>query len=138
MTVTSETNKAQATGNGVVTVFFYTFQVPEAEWLEVYLDDVLQSTGYTVSGIGAPTGGSVTFTVAPAVGVIVTLLRVVPLTQEVDYRPFDPFPAEVAEGTLDKLTMIDQQQQTEIYDALDASAEAVLIAEQIATGPAAM
>lgn len=117
MTVTSETNKAQATGNGVVTVFFYPFQVPEAEWLEVYLDDVLQSAGFVVAGIGDPTGGSVTFTVAPAAGVIVTLLRVVPLTQEVDYQPYDPFPAEVAEGTLDKLTMITQQLQEEINRA---------------------
>lgn len=114
MTVTSETNKAQATGNGVVKAFAYTFQVPELEWLEVYLNDVLQTSGYTVSGIGAPTGGAVTFTVAPAAGVTVTLLRVVPLTQEVDYQPYDPFPAEVAEGTLDKLTMITQQMQEEL------------------------
>ena len=47
---------------------------------------MVQSTGFSVSGIGAPGGGSVTFTVAPANGVKVLLKRVLTLQRLTDYQ----------------------------------------------------
>jgi len=109
MTISTETNKVNYTGDAIETVFAYAFRVDDADWMKVYLDDALQSSGYVVSGVGSPSGGNVTFAVAPGSDVTITLLRQVPLTQVVDYNPYDPFPAETHEQALDKLTMEVQQ-----------------------------
>lgn len=114
MTISSSTNKAQYTGNDATTIFPYDFVIPTAQDLQVYLGDTLQVAGFTAQGIGNPAGGSVTFDTAPATGVIVSIMRVMPLTQAVDYVPYDAFPAQTHEGALDKLTMIDQQLQEQI------------------------
>jgi len=114
MTISSSTSKAQYTGNAATTIFAFNFLIPTLSDLQVYLDNALQSSGYTASGIGNPAGGSVTFTTAPGTGVIVSILRVVPLTQTVDYVPYDAFPAQTHEGALDKTAMIDQQLQEQI------------------------
>ena len=114
MTISSSTNKAQYTANGATTIFPYNFLIPSSQDIQVYLDEVLQSTGFTVSGYGNPAGGDVTFTTAPLSGVTVVILRVLPLTQTVDYVPYDAFPANTHEGALDKLTMIAQQQAEEL------------------------
>jgi len=45
------------------------------------------------------------------------------MTQETDYQPYDPFPAETHEAGLDKLTQICQQQQTEIDRSLKANVD---------------
>lgn len=114
MTITSQTNKAQALGNGSIVDFTFGFPIPDEQSAQVYLGDALQSSGYTIAGLGSDAGGTVTFTAAPADGVLVTILRVVPLTQQVDYQPYDAFPAETHENALDKLTMITQQIQEEL------------------------
>lgn len=64
---------------------------------------------YTVTGAGSSSGGTVTMAVAPAVGEILTIERVLALTQEVDYTSGGAFPAETHERALDRLTMIAQQ-----------------------------
>ena len=51
---------------------------------------------------------------APGDGLIVFFIREVPLTQEVDYQPYGPFPAETHEDALDKLTMLVQQLQEQL------------------------
>jgi hypothetical protein len=58
--------------------------------------------------------------------VIVSILRVLPLTQTVDYVPYDAFPAQTHEGALDKLTMIDQQLQEQIDRALKLPVESIV------------
>jgi hypothetical protein len=124
MTISSSINKAQYTANGATTVFAFNFLIPSSQDIQVFLNDALQSSGFTVSGYGNPAGGSVTFTTAPQNLWIVTILRVMPLTQAVDYVPYDAFPAQTHEGALDKLTMIDQQQQEEIDRSLKISVSA--------------
>ena len=109
MTLTTENNSKEYTANGVTLVFAYDFLVNDEDDLKVYLDGVLQSSGYTVDGIGVATGGNVTFSVAPGDQVRVSIYREVEMTQEVDYIPYDPFPAETHESALDKLTMLIQQ-----------------------------
>ena len=44
--------------------------------------------------------------------------RETPITQEVDYNPYDAFPAESHEGALDKLTMIAQELETKKGDMI--------------------
>jgi len=109
MTVSTTKNRINQLADGIQTVFIYDFIVQEESQMKVYFDDVLQSTGYTVNGVGDDAGGDVTFDVAPADGVTITLQRLVDETQLVDYLPYDPFPAETHEDALDKLTLITQQ-----------------------------
>lgn len=111
MTVTTTNNKVNHLGNGVQLVFSYNYLVLDQSHMQVYVDDVYLLSGYTVDGIGDPNGGNVTFDTAPADGSTVTLLRFVPEEQQIDYRPYDPFPAETMENGLDLLTMMIQQLQ---------------------------
>lgn len=67
------------------------------------------NVGYTVSGAGDESGGSVTTTTAYASGGSVTILRDIEPLQEVDYTETDSFPAETHERALNLLTMLIQQ-----------------------------
>lgn len=134
MTISTQTRLVNHSGNGVAVNFTYPFKVTEEADLKVYkLVDgawTLQTvtTDYTVTGIGNPGGGTVTFATPPESGSgNVRLLRRVQLTQLVDYILNDDFPAEVHEGALDKLTMAIQDyyqesmpsdQAAEFWDAL--------------------
>ena len=69
MTVSSTTTKNSYSGNGSTTVFAYGFKVFDEDDLTVILRtdatgaEAVQSitTHYTVSGVGAASGGNVTF-----------------------------------------------------------------------------
>ena len=118
MTVTTENSKVVSVGDGVIVQFFFNFKLLEDDHMEVYIDNILQLVStYTVNANAdqenSP-GGDVTFFAAPGDGLSVTLLRNVPLTQLVDYVPFDPFPAETHEAALDLATMAAQQLQEQI------------------------
>lgn len=114
MTVSSTNNKATYVGNGALTVFSYTYRMDNDDDMEVYLNEILQPSGYTVNRNIDNIGGDVTFDVAPTLDTNITLLRVIDQTQETDYVPYDPFPAESHEDALDKLTMLVQQLQENI------------------------
>ena len=110
MTIQTEINKNNYIGDGVQTVYTYgPYRVDDASHMKPYLDDILQTSGFTVQGVGVETGGTVTFSAPPGSGVRVTLIREVPFTQSQDYTAFDRFPAEETERALDKTTMLDQQ-----------------------------
>ncbi|WP_299444680.1 hypothetical protein [uncultured Rhodospira sp.] len=64
---------------------------------------------YEVYGGGGGTGAVRTLSFIPAVGERLVIERQVPYTQGIDYVTNDPFPAEVAEQGLDRLTMQVQQ-----------------------------
>lgn len=122
MTISTTTSRQIYNGNGVTTVFAFPYRFLRNEDLEVYrindstgvVTTLALSTDYTVSGADNDAGGNVTTTVAPATGERLVIVRVVDLTQEVDYITGDPFPAETHERALDRLTMISQQLQEEL------------------------
>lgn len=111
MTVQSENNIVRTEGDGSVVAFDYNFPLVSEDHLEVYLDGVLQGSGYTVTGVGDPNGGTVTFSVAPGDNVQVILRRFVPYTQLVDYITGDKFPADTHEAGLDLAMMAASQLQ---------------------------
>lgn len=96
-------------GNGVTVDFAYEGQIYASTDLKVYLDGVLQSAGYTVSGVGGGAGGNVTFGAAPASGVAVATVREIPETQEIDFVDGDDLPSDNLEKGLDKATLLIQQ-----------------------------
>jgi len=120
MTVASPASKVTANGNGVTTVWPFNFRVIEESHLQVIVTDISGvdtplSSGYSV-GL-TDLGGSVTYPLAGAplpVGAKITILRVVPLTQETDLTNQGGFYAETVEDRFDLLTMADQQQQEEL------------------------
>lgn len=117
MTVQTNNNSISYVGNGSTVHFDYDFLILDASHLKVYFGDVLQTSGYVVSGVLSQTGGTVAFAVAPPSGTAITLTRSVPFLQLTDYRPYDAFPAESHERALDLLTMMAQQ----LKDASDRS-----------------
>ena len=108
MSLTSTSNRVTATGDGVTTLFNYNKLLYSSTHLQVYLDSVLQTTSYTVGGVPG-TSTSVTFSAAPANGVQVLMLRVVPLTQLSVYAVGGAFPAATTEKNLDLAVMGLQQ-----------------------------
>lgn len=102
MTVTTTTTTNSDSGDGIITEFSFTFEILTDADIKVIV--VTDSTGaedvkdlnvdYTVTGAALPTGGTVTFTTAPASGETVFLLRNMDITQPTDYTPNDPFPAK--------------------------------------------
>lgn len=109
MSVSTTTRRKSYTGNGVTTVFAYDFRILQASDLFVYFNGVLQLSGYSVGGVGAGSGGNVTFLVAPANGVTVLFLRTVPRTQLVDTQNIEQILENVFDTSLDKLTMLVQE-----------------------------
>jgi len=124
MTVSSSVNKVTYSGNSATLVFPVNYYFLENSHLQVILVfnnvETIQTltSQYTVTGAGNPAGGSVTMVAAPPTGTQLIIVRNVPATQETDYLANDPFPAESHERALDKLTMLVQQNTTEIDRAL--------------------
>lgn len=118
MTVSTTANRIQYTGNGVTDSFSFPYLFYAEADLVVYLDDAVQAAGYTVSGEGSPSGGSVLFSVAPNTGVIVTIERTVALSQGTDFEDFDGNPADVTEKQFDLVVMMAQQNNDAVVRSL--------------------
>jgi len=78
--------RVQYVADGVQAVFTYPFPIFDAADLEVLLDGVTLSGGYTVAGAGQSDGGSVTIAAAPRAGTRVTLRRDLPLARTTDFQ----------------------------------------------------
>jgi len=136
MTVSSTVVRNSYAGDNSTTQFTYTFPIHSSSELKVILRssagvETVQTlnSDYTINDTG--TGGTVTFTSAPASGVSIVLIRDTNQTQEVDYLANDPFPADTHEGALDKLTLLTQELQEEIDRSLKVSRTAPINNSQI-------
>lgn len=116
MTVSTEVDHNDYTGNGVTTSFPYTFRIFKKSDLVVQVVDLNENitelildTDYTVTGAGGYTGGNVILSTALANGYQISISRELPVTQETDLRNQGKFFAEVHEDAFDKLTMLIQQ-----------------------------
>lgn len=117
MTVSTETNHNEYTGNGVTTSFPYTFRIFKKSDLVVFTSandgediKILRvDTDYTVTGAGGFRGGNVVLKTPLASGVQISISRELPATQETDLRNQGKFFPEVHEDAFDKLTMLIQQ-----------------------------
>jgi hypothetical protein len=115
MTLDVQIPRVDYTGDGFQTVFPFTFRLLNNSDLRVFVDDVQQveNTDYTILDL-TEEGGDVSFFVAPADTLPIIIKRVTSRSQQVDYEPFDAFPAETHETALDKLTMIAQELQSSV------------------------
>lgn len=127
MTIDTNLGRVQYTSNGVTTDYTFASRILEDTHLTVLsgTDVLVLETDYTVLNVGQ-SQSTVQFLPGriPANGTRITILRSVPLTQLADYVENDPFPAETHENALDKLTMIEQQQDEQINRAFKYSSSA--------------
>lgn len=126
MTVNVTPPRVQHVTNGVQDTFAFTFRVIEGDDIEVFLGQNIvpeSPATFTVNlTVGPPVGqdgGDVVMNVAPPAGGL-TIQRRTDQDQQVDYVPFDPFPAETHETALDKAMMVVQEAfdiQTRVFFA---------------------
>lgn len=118
MTVSSLNNRWSFVGDGVTTNFPYDNLVFAPTDLKVYVAGVLQSSGYSVTGVLVPTGGNVVFSSAPANDDDVVIVRQVPFAQPIDLLDTGPFPAARTEDGLDRSVVLIQQLADQVNRSL--------------------
>lgn len=123
MTISSENYRKQYSGNGLTTVFPYDFKITAASQLNVIVTSSIGvettkvlDTDYSVSGVGVDGGGNVTYPISGTplpTGSLITIRRVVSLTQLTNLINQTAFQAQTLETSLDYQTMIAQQLKEE-------------------------
>lgn len=132
MPVEAGTSEFTYLGDGVTKTFPFPSRFFTDDDLSVGLNSVEQSSStYTVTGAGSATGGSVTFTVAPAAGVKVMLLRRPEASQLVDFVNGQTILEGTLDNALDRLTMLVQyllrlSERTIRVSDLDVSVDMIL------------
>lgn len=103
-------------GNGATSSFPYSFRLLSSADLQVVLtlggieSSLELGTNYTLDGVGAENGGSVTLLGGPlAAGAILTLRRSMALTQPFRFTDQGKFLPSCHEAAFDRLTMLLQQ-----------------------------
>ncbi len=117
MTLSNTNTRMDYTGNGAVDTYSYTYKIFANSHLKVTqrdTDDVetllVLDTDYTVIGAGDTSGGSITLTAGNLPSdYILTIRRVVPVTQETDFRNQGDFFPDIHEDQFDLTTMAEQQ-----------------------------
>lgn len=111
MTVSAQTPINRSTGNGVTTVFPYTFKIISSADMEVSVDGVVKTLNvhYTVSGAGTDAGGNVTMTTAPANLTTVVRRRNMALVRTTDYQDQGTLPAATLDSDIDAAVLMVQQ-----------------------------
>lgn len=110
MTISAASTEFAYAGDGVTLAFAIPFPFDTAADIKVTQADssgaiTVVTTGFSISG-GAGSTGTLTYVVAPAVGITVTILDDLAFTQDHDYTANDPFPAESHERALDRVTRL--------------------------------
>lgn len=114
MSIDDLSNRVVYDGDGTNTVFPFSFPVQFSTDLEVWLTDSLGNvtqlfTNFQVDMFNANVLYPTTGTPLAADGSTLTLLRVVPLTQDTIFTSQGPLPSIAIANALDKLTMAIQQ-----------------------------
>jgi hypothetical protein len=126
MTVTTSTSKNSYVGNGVTTVFSFTFKVFAPTDIQVYktLSGASTSTilnypaDYAISINPVTDGGTITPTVLLNTGDVIVVNRNMSLTQPSKLPVEDKLPDDLLNNGLDRPIMITQQLQEQINRAL--------------------
>jgi hypothetical protein len=101
--------RIQYTANGTQVQFTYPFAIFQNADLQVYLNEDLQGSGYTIMGAGDSAGGTVEFDSAPSTSVTVTLARRLAIQRTSDFQESGAFRSKVINDELDYLSAALQQ-----------------------------
>jgi hypothetical protein len=106
------------TGNGVSTIYAYPFTLLSASDLAVTIDGVV-TTAFSVSGIGASSGGNIVFAAPPANGAAVAIRRSMTLDRAgSDYQNNGDFLADTIDLDLDRIWLAMQERVAEFQRTL--------------------
>lgn len=121
MSISSENNRNDYVGTGLLDEYDFTFLIFSASHLLVTTTDsdgntdtLILNTDYTVDGTNNASGGTITLTSPLASGTQLSIRRVLPITQPTSISNQGDFYPETHEDTFDRGIMIDQQQQDEL------------------------
>lgn len=105
MTTENVNTRNDYVGNDVTKNFTFTFKIDNKNEILVIVNDVVKTVDvdYTVTGVGVETGGSITFTNAPALNEEINLILRAPFTQLLDLFTTGNFDPASVESALDKL-----------------------------------
>ena len=112
MTIETQINREEYVGNGVTTVFPINFPVYKDRHLKIFAgvdaDQHELTTGFQVTGAGTD-AVNVVFAAPPPAGLVLTILREVPYTQEMKLQNLGDFNPEILMEALDLVVMQTQQ-----------------------------
>jgi hypothetical protein len=102
------------------TVFPYPFPITQDSDLVVVINGVTQNTdsGYTLSGVGNPTGGNVTFTTGQTTGAIITFYRDIVIERITQITQNSGFSSTAFNAEFNNIYLIMQQLQESLSFAL--------------------
>ena len=116
MAVTEQSPTSSFTANGVTTVFAFAFLLLQESDLVVQVTDTsgvvttkTLGVDYTIAGVGVATGGTVTFTAAPASDYKVVIFRDSAIERATDYQNNGDLLAETVNKDFDRLWLVLQE-----------------------------
>lgn len=118
MTVSNLNFENSYTTDGVTSAYSFTFAITDTDQVEVFLDGVLQDNGFIVARSLVTVGGTVTFDSPPTTGQTLLLYRNSDLLQEDSLSDNEQLPPATIEDMIDKLTIVAQQLQKQIDNAI--------------------
>lgn len=118
MPVPSQTPVVSYVANGSVDTFTYPFLIPSEVALQVTINDIPQASGFTVTGVGNASGGSITFAVKPAAGSRVRMYRRIPRERATDYTEGGALRADTLDADFDAVVMMIQDVEGTTPDIL--------------------
>ncbi len=110
--------RVQYVADGVQTAFTYPFPIFEADDLEVRVNGAVQAAGFSVAGATNPTGGAVSFGVAPAAGAAVLLRRHLAIERTTAFQDNGVLRARTLNAELDYQVAVMQELADEIGASL--------------------
>lgn len=110
--------RIQYTANGVQAAFTYPFAIFANDDLEVSFGAVQQTTGFSITGAGSSTGGTVTFDTAPPNATLITLRRVLGLERTSDFQADGIIRAKTLNDELDYQVAAIQQVSEQVSRAI--------------------
>lgn len=138
MTVSTTLTEIVYVTDGTSKVFNYPYRVITANDVAVEIDNGIIGIGYTRQLIANGYSGiKFTFSTAPTGGSVLRLRLAIDPTQLTDYVENDPFPAEVQETGLDKLTLLVQQTAGDAAFGLSSAIRVPIAEAPIQTLPTA-
>lgn len=125
MTVTSTTNRVSYAGDGVTTVFAFSFPITVSSDLKVMSRTaaaveatLVLNTDYTVTGAPYTAGGAITLSAASTVGLTYFLIGNVPPTQSTVLQDGGPLPAGTVNASFDRRAMVERRMWEQVGRAL--------------------
>lgn len=129
--------RVQYLADGIQSAFTFPFAIFKLADLEVWLDDSLQASGYTVSGVGVSTGGVALFAVPPPADTRVTLRRRLTIARTTDYQSDGLIRAKTLNDELDYQVAALQQVAEDVDRAVRRAPTALAAIDLTLPEPAA-